>query len=252
MGTVACNRMLPCFNLSLAWLFRGLLFLAVALPGPIAFAQEVKILELPDSTPKIPLFGRNRLHFVSTNVGFGTCFGPDDDRAPARYGFSNTAWLSLQYKYRINGLLAWGAETRYSAQWFGFRQTDEKVFPTAAKWKRERLFFHKIEAGGYLRINFDPRRGDIIGRYLDLGALVTLPVGLTHFTENKGPEGTIVNTRTRRLPYRQPIWGVAVARLGWGNLALEAQWRWTQALKAYQGETYELPAFSLGLAIGIY
>jgi hypothetical protein len=104
--------------------------------------------------------------------------------------------------------------------------------------------------GYFNRFNFDPSRGNYIGKYFDIGISGEWDISISSFTEDKF-DHTTISTRTRSLPYTNNLNASLHGRLGMGHIAIYSSYRIGNLFK----ESYsypELPRLIIGIELGIY
>lgn len=217
-------------------------------------AQQVLVAgEVAQDTLR-PDFGPNRRYFAHFFVGGGLVLGPaGGPGARLRYGPpSNELELGARFKRRYSQTLALTLSLRYALQTFALAQTDQKTLPNPTQHLHESLRLQAVQLEAGLRLNAG-RRGNVVGRYLDLLAWGGRVLATAHLTEDEpapSAGATTLDTAERGLSYlaRWPA-GVGL-RLGSGHLALTGRYRLTPALRGAAGP--ELPRGVLGLEIGLF
>ncbi|UYZ64237.1 hypothetical protein [Hymenobacter weizhouensis] len=230
-------------------LLSGTLLLAA---GP-ARAQRVLLRATPATDSMEVRRGPNRAVFRHFYLGYapvaGAASGPGAD---LRYGVSADFFVGLRHKFRLSPALAVGVDARYAWLTYRLRQNGRKVLPTPARHHTESLTLPQVQLEPYVRLNVG-RRGNVVGRYLDLAGWAGWVTGTAHRYEDRpGPAGAartqVVN---RGLPYlnRWP-YGVGT-RLGSGRYAAVARYRLSPAFSAEARSRYpELPRWTVGLELG--
>ncbi|UOR07090.1 hypothetical protein MUN82_08310 [Hymenobacter aerilatus] len=219
---------------------------------PAARAQRVLLRANVANDTTYENYGPNRAFYNHFYLGYAAVVGPSAGTgAEVEYGRSAELFLGLRNKWRLSQTLALGADLRYSRLAYYLRQNDQKVLPTPAQHHREYLALHQAQAEGFVRINYG-RRGNAIGRYVDVGGWGGWVMGSTHFYEDRpGPNGARrQRVSVRGLEYvRRWSYGVG-ARAGIGRFALVGRYRladtFTPSTQAYYPE---LPRWTLGLEL---
>lgn len=130
-------------------------------------------------------------------------------------------------------------------------QNAQKTVPSAGLHRSESLRQHQAYADLSLRLNVG-RRGNYVGRYLDLLGGVARNVATAHRTEDDPPPGIgSVETTEHGLPYLRPWTVGAGARLGIDRYALTGRYRLSSAFLPQYGYA-ELPRWLLGVEIGLF
>ncbi len=215
-------------------------------------AQEVILHQDVTADTVTPVLGPNYRHFLHSFIGYGVLLGGTEGGGTAiRYGNSGDVLFGLRYKYKVSNLFAWGAEAYYRAAVYSIRQDSLKTFPDTLINDKERLNFNNLTAGLYLRFNFEKKRGNRVGNFLDLGGYGEWTFRLTQFTRNKLPDGRVVRANTTGLDYYNAFNYGVVARLGFNRWVFFASWRFSILFKEAKNIP-ELPRLTAGLQVGFY
>ena len=220
--------------------------------APPAQAQQVLVqANVADDTVKTT-FGPNRRYFGHFLVGYGLVAGPAGAGAGIRYGLpSSELRLGGRLKRRLSPTLALSVDLGYAFQRYELAQNGQKTVPSAALHHAESLARHLLYSELSLRLNAG-RRGNTVGRYLDLLAGGGWVAATAHGTEDApGPGIGSVETTERGLPYLRRWMADVGARLGWDRYALTARYGVTPAFQP----TYawpEPPRWRVGVEIGLF
>jgi hypothetical protein len=226
-----------------------------------ANAQKVMLEEKPDVAANTR-FGPNLDYFMQFTFSYGMLVGKGDDRLPINNWRSSDFTAGLKLKRKINGLLSVWLEPKYHYAAYNIRQTDsiniaDKMFETGNKIKhvKERFATESILLNGFLRVNFDPKRGNYLGNYLDLGAGVDFMLGKEYLSLDKvsgGPtDGSIKRTSYTGLPFMNDIGYNTFARLGFNWIAIGFNYRMSSLFKSQYGYP-EPPAYTVFIDINPY
>lgn len=237
---------------------RGLLVILLGmLLGPLTGrAQQVLVTgDVAEDTLRTE-FGPNRRYFGHAYVGGGLVLGPaGGPGAPLRYGLpSHELELGGRLKRRYSQTLALTLTLRYALQTFALAQMSQKTVPNPALHRRESLSLHQLQLEAGLRLNAG-RRGNVVGRYLDLLAWGGWVAATTHITEDDpapGSGATTAATTEHGLGYlaRWPA-GLGL-RLGSGHVALTGRYRLTNVFQKSEPARPELPRGVIGLEISLF
>ncbi|WP_201982280.1 hypothetical protein [Hymenobacter rubidus] len=218
-----------------------------------AQAQQVLVqANVADDTVKTT-FGPNRRYFGHFFAGFGLVAGPAGIGATPRYGpRASELRGGGRFKVRLNQTFALNMDAGYAYLHYALAQTAQKTFPTATLHLQETLGLHQAFGEISLRVNAG-RRGNAVGRYLDLLAGGAWVVATTHTMEDTPAPGIgSVETTEYGLPYLKRWKGVAGVRLGIDRYALVGRYRLTSALAPGYAAWPELPRWVLGLEVGLF
>ena len=235
---------------ALRWALVGCL---IGLVMPAAHAQQVLVqANVADDTVKTT-FGPNRRYFGHLFLGYGLVAGPAGSGAGVRYGLRAAELRGGgRLKVRLNQTLAVNLDLGYAYLRYDLAQNGQKILPTPDLHRRENFGLHQIYTEASLRLNAG-RRGNSVGRYLDLLASGGWVAGTTHTTEDDpGPGIGSVETTEYGLPYLRRWTGGVGLRLGHDRYALTARYRLSPAFGAAQAAWPELPRWLLGVEIGLF
>lgn len=216
-----------------------------------AKAQIVELEKDVDAQMKQTKFGKNRTHYVHFFMSLGMVAGKPEKKASAiEYGNSTLFDFGFRYKLKICNFYALGADLSSSYITYALKQTAEKNLPNSVIHDEESLQTAGLNLGIYNRFNFG-KRGDHIGRFIDLGGYGNWLYQREHFTRDKLPNGTIQRVSISRLTFMQKTdYGVLV-RLGLNQWVLFGKYRFSDLFTPESGY-YELPRMIFGLEIGFF
>jgi hypothetical protein len=222
---------------------------------PTAGAQEILIRQFPqlDTIPSEK--GPNRKHYYATFFGFGSLFGSSDssgsDINPAK-----SYWVSLgfRYKRKYSSFFNTGWDLSIEARNFNIKQSDEKVFGGKFTHQRERLFQYTANVSFFTRFNLS-KRGDHLGKYIDLFATAIYAPIERHYTYDK-IDAIYGETRGKHvfthLQYIERFFGQVGIRYGLSFLQFQVFYRPLDMFKNSSRFPYpELPRFGAGIVIDI-
>ncbi|MCB2376845.1 hypothetical protein LGH70_04590 [Hymenobacter sp. BT635] len=233
---------------------RRLLLLTAALTAVIVPIQAQRILlqEQPGADTVRSVFGPNRAYYNHFYLGYGLVAGPAAGPGAAlRYGSSAEFALGLRNKFRVSQRLAVGLDLRYTRVAYHLAQNAQKLVPNAAQHHREYLALPQAQLEGFVRLN-QGRRGNVIGRYLDVGGWGGWVISTTHYYEDRPGQGAKrVTVSEHGLDFlRRWSYGVGL-RLGSSRYALSGRYRLSDVFRSPAGQAYpELPRWVLGLELG--
>jgi hypothetical protein len=102
-----------------------------------------------------------------------------------------------------------------------------------------------------LRLNPVRRRGNVVGRYLDLLAYGGYALGTTYAAEQPAPGGGQQEVVVHQPPYLARWLGGVGVRVGSNSLALVGRYRLSDALRSpAQPGLSEPPRFTVGFELG--
>ena len=128
----------------------------------------------------------------------------------------------------------------YAATQFNLKQLDTKEVPTTEIHDKEKIKLHGLGATFYNRFNFG-KRGNIIGKYLDIGGFLNYTINSIHYTKdnisdsedlfNSDTHAKVKVVKNSRLDYIQPIQYGVYCRAGIDWFALKFTYRFSDVFK---------------------
>ncbi|MDD3877963.1 MAG: hypothetical protein PHT69_15180 [Bacteroidales bacterium] len=213
-------------------------------------AQSVLMYEDVSADTIVPKRGANRLHFTHWYFNFGVFADKAEKGAETKYVSTNHLDMGLRYKLRVCNFYAIGTDLSVSTYNFRLKQNGDKTLPDTVINDKEKYNLSLMTLGFYNRFNFG-KRGNMIGKFLDIGVHGQWHMGLSHYTKNEMPNGNIVQVTTSKLKYYEQFgWGLH-ARLGVNRWVLSASYRMSDLFKP-QDNLPELPRLSLGIQVGLH
>lgn len=221
-------------------------------------AQVILLQEDVIADTITPTEGPNRDRYKSTYTSFGLLFGPTNNHASDILPyFSYNVQSGARLKLKINKVLSWGLESYFDFKSFRIKQSDEKTFGGEAPslHKKETFFVVAYDLAIFTRINFDPKRGDFLGTYLDLGAY-----GGYNFLRRHKIVDTVNNQFgfekgkyiASNLKYVEKFNYGVTARFGFGGMSVYFNYRLSNLFKPFRDINYvELPRFEAGISFDV-
>lgn len=226
----------------------GTALLALLLAGPAARAQQV-LLQTDVANDTIPnRTGPNRRYFGHLYVGYALAAGPSV--LGVRHGAaSSELQVGGRLKRRLSSVFAFNTDLRYAYLRYGLDPEVARPAPFGPGFDSQVLSYHQVQGEASLRLNPARRRGNTVGRYLDLLAYGGWAFATSYATEGPNPSGggrlEVVDHRPHYLARWQ---GGIGARLGSNSLALVGRYRLSDALRG--PGLPEPPRWLLGLEVG--
>ncbi|MET4104971.1 hypothetical protein [Hymenobacter sp. UYP22] len=222
---------------------------------PQVQAQRVLLRATPATDSMEVGYGPNRAFFQHLFLGYAAVAGrPAGPGADLRYWASSEPFAGVRYKFKLSKALATGFDVRYARLVYSLEQNSRKQLPTAQLHQQESIVLSQLHLEPYVRLGFG-RRGNVIGRYLDVSGWGGWVMASTHRTQDQpGPTGSKrINTVEHGLGYvRRWPYGVG-ARLGAGRYALLGRYRLSDTFTASANPAYaELPRWLVGFELGLF
>jgi hypothetical protein len=223
------------------------------------FSQTV-LLEEDRTKDTVPTsFGPNLKNFLHFYLGYGFVAGPSEKGATINYGSSDRFIFGLRYKRKTGGVYSFGFDLNYHFTSFNLKQNAAKVLPDTILHKKEKFSEGALGFQLYNRINFDRKRGNYMGKFIDAGAGIDW-FSLSHITKDKLPDGSLHSTSTRKLNYVNPVYYYAFLKLGLNRIIFSAGYRLSDLfsddknilVNGFPKPYPELPKLLVGIEIGFY
>lgn len=179
---------------------------------------------------------------------------PDNKGAEIIYGLSTCINIGYRFKFKIVEFYSIGFNANYNFQKYVIKQEAEKIFPNSNLHDKEKIRFNNAGIEFYNRINAG-KRGNTIGKYLDIGLYGKWAFAINHFIKDKvvdeNNKAELVITKYSNLMYTERLLYGFSARLGINRLAISAEYRLSDLFKK-EYHFPELPRFSIGLELALY
>lgn len=194
--------------------------------------------------------GPNSGYFSHTYIGYKSPVPPQNDGAEVLFWKSYGMDFGYRNKIRANNFYSLGFDVAYSFNRYRMSQEDGKMTPDTDIYDKQTIRNNEWRLGFYNRFNLDIKRGNTIGRFVDLGVYGTYHFWNKVKTETETGNTTVI-TLTKKLDYVEP-WGYgAYAHLGFGAIVLTFEYRHSLYFKEDSGYP-ELPQLMFGLQLGLH
>ncbi len=213
----------------------------------ILFHKDVKDTTMGKVGPNL----KNFHHFY---IGFGFIGGDNNGAGnDIVLGKSTNFVFGYRYKLKICKHYAIGYDLAFNSYTFALEQKKGKIFPdTILHNKKETFSYYNVGLSPYMRFNYG-RRGNSIGKFIDLGAYGDWTYTARTFAKDKVENGNIVKITTSNLKYINSFNYGALVRIGFNRWVIFGSYRLSDIFKT--SDTYnfsELPRTTLGLQVGIH
>jgi hypothetical protein len=200
----------------------------------IAFQSTAQIIieESDDNLYEEKTFGPNRKHYVFSYLSYMVPAAPSAGPGTPVSTFSSTYFdFGICYKRKIGHYYSLLGEVVYYTENYSINQDSMKTFASSNLYDSENLSLMNFSFRFLNRFNFDKRRGNHLGFYLDLGAYYDLVTLSQHSTETKLADKSKVKVTHSRLPYVNPFSYGVMGAVGYRGISLVARYRLTQIFK---------------------
>ncbi|HLP11047.1 MAG TPA: hypothetical protein VK177_03885 [Flavobacteriales bacterium] len=223
---------------------------------PTVNAQDYLIHQFPklDTIPKE--YGPNLKNYEAMIYGLGALFGNSDSSGSnINPGKSFYVTYGARYKNKVTKFLNTGFDFMFEYRNFNLAQTNKKVFADTIIHKKERYMQLTVGAGYFLRFNLTKRRGNHLGKYIDVYCNGYYSPINRYYVYDKLPKGS--GARHEKLMYRKlefanPFWAQTGLRYGISFFQFQAFYRFTNMFKKPDKFSFpELPRFGAGILIDL-
>ena len=221
-------------------------FIIISFTG---LAQE-NILEMNPAVDTIePIKGPNRKHFVHPFLSFGLSVDAGETGAHVNQPRIDQFSFGFRYKRRVAEHFAWGWDLAYNVNDFALKQNLVKTTPDSFLYDSQRMIFYNLQGGLYIRLNMG-RRGNSLGKYIDLATYGDAVFAHTVYTKYHLMDNSVVRSRRSGLGYFQRLNYGTQVRLGYKHLILYCQYRLSDLF--YKPENFaELPRITAGIQFSL-
>lgn len=229
----------------------GILFIALIFGTARYTDAQTVLLHIDRSTDSLASKHGPNLHsYIFPFLKFGWVAGTDAKGARIKYGSSVDMALGMRKKYKAGSVYSAGWDIQLNYQAFKLRQDSGKIVPNNILNKTERIDFSSLRIGLFNRFNFDPGRGNIIGKYMDIGVTAEWCYVVKNITKNDLPDGSYVKAEAKNQPYYTDLNAYGDIRIGTNRIALYGTYRFTDVFRP-RFNFPELPRINIGLELSL-
>jgi hypothetical protein len=219
----------------------------------LAFSQKILLDKNVNEAYKI-IEGPNTKTFRQAFISSGFILAEDNNSNAQIHNFKSGFFeLGYRQKFKILSFYSIGYEISYKASRYHLKQNEDKLLPNADLHDKEKLRFHGADFCLFNRINVD-KRGNIIGKFIDIGGYVDLVIHTTHYTKDKileDEDNTLSEVRIVKnsgLKYPNRFNYGIKTRVGINWFAIKAAYRVSDLFKE-EYDLPELPRISIGIEL---
>jgi len=221
----------------------SLFLLALAIHAQSTLMEESVI---PADSAR-PDFGSNGKSFYNSFFGLQFMVPTEvNDKAPVRLLSSSGFRFGWMQKYRISNFFSVGYLVDFNTYDYSYDQTTVKNFPDTIIHKQQSIGISSLDGGLYFRFNFDTRRGNFIGHYLDAGAYAGYHVSRSLSTTDETDFDQISRNRISRLHYIERYQYGLYGAIGLNKFTIYGRYRLSDLIE-WPYQSAELPRLTVGI-----
>ena len=202
-------------------------------------------------------FGPNRKYFIYNYVGYGIKSDfvsfDNDNYLPLKSSFEFET--GTFYRFRLNKLFAVISDLTFVSSWNRIKLDANPELPVAnLDLNKAKYIYHQVKSALAFQFNFKPKRGNQLGKYLDLGVYGSYNYS-RRFMYRLDIVDVAKNAKVtmKKLAYMNPIeYGFSI-RLGNGRSCIYSRYRLSDIFNENTNFiSLELPRLTIGLEFLIY
>ncbi len=167
----------------------SILFLVLTLNAITAFGQAVLLEEKPETNMEKKNWGPNRNNYIQFIIYRGQYLPIGGVMLNTNTIQNQSSGVLLQYKRKLNNVFSGIAEAVFNTDQFGLSCDEPSQINGASNYYKEFLTMNSAGINGLVRINFDKRRGNHLGKFIEFGLFADYLIKSTHKGYYKGKTG---------------------------------------------------------------
>lgn len=213
---------------------------------------QTVLLDVDRNKDTIPqTFGQNLKYFSHPVYAIGFVFGESNADMPAKAGASYDFRVGFRTKRKVTPVFSYGYDFFYHAVNYFIDQRDGKKIPDTLMHKSQKYNFFSLGMGWYIRFNFDPRRGNYLGTYVDAGITGEWDFTARTVTRDILPGNEKIKVIAKNFDYVNYFSSRIFVRGGKSRVLVYGSYRITDHFKS-SSEFPELPRFTGGLELNLF
>ncbi len=146
-----------------------IIFIGIFITALFGYSQSVLLEQDVESISFEKEKGKNLKKYTHFYIGYGFIFPHDDKEFDISIGNSYSYDIGIRHKRKISNLYSIGYNLSYSYNYYRLKRGDDDFIPDSIKHDIEAFRTSEIRLGLYNRFNFDLKRGNFVGRCIDIG-----------------------------------------------------------------------------------
>jgi hypothetical protein len=228
-----------------------LLFVLALILSPSLIGQQLVISENLKSETSIPAFGANRKHFGHIFFGLHHIAGTPELETDKLNDWSSWAFeIGYRYKRRFSQTLSAGAEFSAKRMSHSIKRWEMLNTPEATETDKHKFILTQAGLGLYQRFNYNKRRGNYIGNYIDVGVYGNWNFNARQIYKFRNDADEKVVYKKSNLDYINALDYGILTRLGFNKFAAKATYRLSDHFNE-SSDLGEFPRFTFGVEFGM-
>ncbi|OFY55752.1 MAG: hypothetical protein A2W93_01545 [Bacteroidetes bacterium GWF2_43_63] len=196
--------------------------------------------------------GPNGKRFFNSFVGWHFAIPTETNDAATVQPFSSSGVrVGWMWKHRVSNFFSVGYLLDFDTYNYSYAQNDTKTFPDSLKHKSQSISVMTLGTGLYFRFNFDTKRGNYIGHYLDAGGYADWNFNRTLATKDEIDFNQIERNRISRLHYVEKYQYGLYAAIGINKFTIFGRYRMSDIIKQ-PFHSAELPRLTVGIGLCLF
>jgi Outer membrane protein beta-barrel domain len=193
----------------------------------------------------VPSFGKNRFFYMHNTIGYGVNILNQSNAYETELPGSGNFMFGYTFKWKVSNFFAFGFDLMWNSYDYQLKQDDNKLFPDSLTHDKQKIMFNDISVSPYIRINFDVKRGNYLGYYLDLGGYGAFHLNRKLYTKDILSSEEVSKTYISKYKALEKYNYGLYARLGFNTVTVFAKYRMSELL--IENGVNDLPPLTVGL-----
>ena len=223
------------------------IFLIVIAPS-VFFSQSPVLSEEVDLNKELPKYGQNRTYYGHFYVSIGTEIGKSEGNLMEVNSFKSIYYdVGYRYKVRLLEYNAIGFQLNYNYYSYRLKYSSGVGLPIIVHDK-DKIKISSFGLGIYDRINYG-RRGNHLGKFIDIGAYGEFSFSRTHYFKQKQENGEMLKSELSRLNSVEKLNYGVLLNMGFNKIVIFGKYRLSDMISD-RDKYDEMPRLVIGLQYG--
>ena len=227
-----------------------IIFIGIFITALFGYSQSVLLEQDVESISYEKEKGKNLKKFTHFYIGYGLILPLDDKAVDISIGNSYSFDFGIMHKRKISNLYSIGYNLSYSYNYYRLKRGDDDIIPDSIKHDIEAFRTSEIRLGLYNRFNFDLKRGNFIGRFIDIGVYSGYLFYTDFYKKDKSKKNKSINIE-KNPEYLEDFNYGAFVNVGFNRYLITFNYRVSDLFNLVDSE-YDVPRLSVGIRIGFY